>query len=333
MDKVDTQNIVDMVNKMDRTRPIVILAPVNRYLGFSAPVSPVEQFSEVAAKWNIPVIFKDPQRLIIKADMHTKPTLYDEDGVIHGSVYFPFGHEQLDRNMVRFIISSLESQGTPVINGEKALTVADDKGLMALAFGGRLDIPTAQSVIASARGPVPKILELLDGGEVVVTKMTGFTGGGVGTQPMEANIDYLAPSLWLSRMDSRPRVVQNDADKTSLEGARIVIRAYIVGGKLVGCYTTEGYGLVNCAGLTRESEGKPYIATESEEKTFIAAADAVGASGYCRIDAAGGNNFCIYEVNPLARIDAEKYGLNIPEAILLHAVELATKENRENVGL
>lgn len=330
MYKVNKQQVEDMVKRMDKARPIVILTPVNRYLGFSAPVSPVEQFTEVAKKWNIPVIFKDPQRLVIKADKDTKPTLYDESGPVDGSAYFPFGHEQLDRNMVRFITTALETQGVPVVNGEKALTVADDKGLMALAFAGHSNIPTAQSVIASARGPVPKILELLDGGEVVVTKMTGFTGGGVGTQPMQANIDYLAPSLWLSRMDSRPRVVQNDADKTSSDGARIVIRAYIVGGKLVGCYTTEGFGLVNCAGLTRESEGKPYIASESEEKVFLAAAEAVGASGYCRIDAAGGDNFCIYEVNPLARIDAEKYELDIPEAILLHAVELAVNDEGAN---
>lgn len=320
---VNEQKVKEMVQKMDSSRPIVILTPVNRYLGFSAPISPVEQFTKVAEKWNIPVVFKDPQRLLIKADRDNRPTLYDESGRVNGSAYFPFGHEQLDRNMVRFITIALESRGVPVVNGERALTVADDKGLMALALAGHTNIPTAQSIIASARGPVPKILELLDGGEVVVTKMTGFTGGGVGTQPMQANIDYLAPSLWLSRMDSRPRVVQNDADKTSLDGARIVIRAYIVGGRLVGCYTTEGFGLVNCAGLTRESEGKPYIASESEEKILLAAAEVVGASGYCRIDAAGGDNFCIYEVNPLARIDAEKYGLDIPEAILLHAVELA----------
>ncbi len=326
---VNKQQVEEMVKMMDATRPIVILTPVNRYLGFSAPISPVEQFTKVAEKWNIPVIFKDPQRLVIKADKDTKPTLYDESGRVDGSAYFPFGHEQLDRNMVRFITTALESRGELVVNGERALTVADDKGLMALAFAGHSDIPTAQSVIVSARGPVPKILELLDDGEVVVTKMTGFTGGGVGTQPMQANIDYLAPSLWLSRMDSRPRVVQNDADKTSSDGARIVIRAYIVGGKLVGCYTTEGYGLVNCAGLTRESEGRPYVATESEEKVFLAAAEAVGASGYCRIDAAGGDNFCIYEVNPLARIDAEKYELDIPEAILLYALELATQSQEK----
>lgn len=323
MHTTNRRNIKAMVKMMDRSRPIVILTPVNRYLGFSSPISPVEQFTKVAEKWNIPVIFKDPQRLIIKADKDTKPTLYDELGPVNGSAYFPFGHEQLDRSMVRFIITSLESQGLPVVNGEKALTVADDKGLMALAFAGHANIPTAQSVITSARGPVPKILELLDGGEVIVTKMTGFTGGGVGTQPIQANIDYLAPALWLSRMDSRPRVVQNDADKTSPDGARTVIRAYIVGGKLIGCYTTEGFGLVNCAGLTRESEGQPYIASESQEKVFLAAAEAVGASGYCRIDAAGGENFCIYEVNPLARIDAEKYEIDVPEAILLHALELA----------
>lgn len=331
MNIINKQYYTQLIKKLDRTRPVVILTPVNRYLGFSAPVSPVEQFTELATKWDIPVIFKDPQRVLIKADKDTKPALYDEHGPIEGCVYFAFGHEQLDRNMVRFIITAVESQGIPVINGEKALTVADDKGLMALAFAGRSDIPTAQSVIASARGPVPKILELLDGGNVVVTKMTGFTGGGVGTQPMEANINYLAPSLWLSRMDNRPRVVQNDADKTSQDGTRVVIRAYVVGGKLIGCYTTEGYGLVNSAGLTRESEGKVYIASKEEERVFLAAAEAVGSSGYCRIDAAGGSNFCIYEVNPIARIDAEKYDLNIPEAILLYALELAIRNQGEQL--
>jgi hypothetical protein len=330
MKKFSSKMIERLVQKMDKSLPVIILTPIDRYLGFSAPISPVEQFKVAAEKWNIPILFKDPQKLLINMDKSTSPTLYDENGEVAGSAYFAFGHEPLDRNMVRFIITALESQGVPVVNGDKALTVADDKGLMALAFAGRSDIPTAQSVIASARGPASKVLELLDDSQVLITKMTGFTGGGVGTQPMEADIDYLAPSLWLSRMDSRPRVVQNDADKTSRDGTRTVIRAYIVGGELIGCYTTEGYGLVNSAGLARESEGKPYRATQEQERVFLAAAEAVGASGYCRIDAAGGDNFCIYEVNPLARIDAEKYSLNIPEAILLHMLQLATND-KDNI--
>lgn len=304
-------------------RPIVVLTPVGRYLGFSAPVSPVDQFSLVAEKWGVPIIFKDPQRVFICADNNMKPRLYDEQGLIDGAVYFGFGHEPLDRNMVRFVISALEIGGEKVVNGREALTVADDKGLMALAFAGQKNIPTAKSVIASARGHVPSILELLDSYETVVAKMTGFTAGGVGTQPVKADIDYLAPQLWLSRMDSKPRVIQNDVDPLPPDVSRTVIRAYVVGGELIGCYTTEAYGIVNCAGLARESEGRIYRATKEEESAFLAAANAVGSNGYCRIDAAGGKNFCIYEVNPLARIDAEKYGLDIPGAIINYMVKLA----------
>ncbi len=320
-----TNNVIaENIKQPKLSKPIVIFTPVDRYLGFSAPVSPVDQFTAAAEQLGVPVIFKDPQRIFIKADKNTKPKLYDENGPIDGSVFFAFGHEPLDRNMVRFIITALESAGEKVINGQEALTVADDKGLMALAFAGRSDIPTARSIIASARGHVPSILELLDSGETVIAKMTGFTAGGVGTQPVKADIDYLAPQLWLSRMDTRPRVIQNDADKLPANSTRIVIRAYVVGGKLIGCYTTEGYGIVNCAGLARESEGRIYKASKDEERIFLAAAHAVGASGYCRIDAAGGENFCIYEVNSIARLDAEKYGVDIPKAILKYAVQLAT---------
>ena len=94
----------------------------------------------------------------------------------------------------------------------------------------------------------------------------------------------------------------------------------------MGCYTTKGYGIVNCAGLARESEGVKYEATVKEKEIFVKAAAAVHCSGFCRIDAVGIKQLSIFEINPLARIDAEKYGLNIPEEILWHAVKLALKK-------
>jgi len=49
----------------------------------------------------------------------------------------------------------------------------------------------------------------------------------------------------------------------------------------------------------------------------------LGTLGYCRIDASGGKNFEIYEVNPLARIDAEKYGIDVKSHLLWYAVKKA----------
>lgn len=58
---------------------------------------------------------------------------------------------------------------------------------------------------------------------------------------------------------------------------------------------------------------------------YVNAAKAVGAEGFCRTDASENKNQAIFEINPLARIDAEKYGLNIPEEILWYSIKLATK--------
>jgi glutathione synthase/RimK-type ligase-like ATP-grasp enzyme len=323
--------IKELANKINPNKPIVILTPVNRYLGFSAPITPLEQFTPIAKKWGVPLVFKDPQRILIHLNADGVPELYDASGPIKGSVYFPFGHDLLDRNMVRMIISAVEKQGAKVVNGSRALTVGDDKGLIAIELANR-GIPCANSIISSARGDVPTALALLKNvdselGHVVV-KTTGFTAGGVGTQPINADIDYLAPLLWASRKDNNPKVIQNDIDGTPQSEGRTVVRAYIVGGEVVGCYTTKGYGIVNCAGLTRESKGEKYLPSESEVQMYINAAKAVNAEGFCRIDASGGKNKAVFEINPLARIDAKKYGLSIPEEILWYCIKLATSETK-----
>ena len=321
------EEIKKLTSKIDPDYPVVIITPVNRYLGFSAPISPIEQFSPIAKEWNVPLVFKDPQRILVYLNSNGEPELYDESGIIRGSVFFPFGHDQLDRNMVRFIISAMEKKGAKVINSSKALTLADDKGSIAIALANT-GIQCANSIISSARGDVNTALRLLKNVdqelEHVVVKTTGFTAGGVGTQPMNADIDYLAPLLWSSRKDNNPKVIQNDIDCTPQSEGRTVVRAYIVGGEVVGCYTTRGFGIVNCAGLARESEGKKYIPSEKETEMYIKAARAVNAEGFCRVDASSGKNSAIFEINPLARIDAEKYGLNIPAEILWYCIRLAT---------
>jgi len=323
------KEIKERVSKIKANEPIVILTPVNRYLGFSAPISPVEQFAPIAEKWGVPLVFKDPQRVLIYLNADSQPELYDDEGPIKGSAYFPFGHDLLDRNMVRMIVSAVEKQGGQVVNGVKSLTVADDKGLMAIELANK-GIPCARSVISSARGNVPIALDLIrkSAPEVkhVVVKTTGFTAGGVGTQPIGADIDYLAPLLWSSRKDSNPKVIQNDIDGTPQSEGRTVVRAYIVGGEVVGCYTTQGYGIVNCAGLARESKAEKYIPTKNEIKMYLDAAKAVDSEGFCRVDASGGKNKAVFEINPLARIDAHNYGLDIPGEILWYCIQLATQE-------
>lgn len=324
------KEIKKLTSKIDPEKPIVIITPVNRYLGFSAPISPFEQFAPIAKEWNVPIVFKDPQRILVHLNSNEEPRLYDESGEINGSVFFPFGHDQLDRNMVRFIVYALEIKGAKVVNSSKALTLADDKGLIAISLA-KTGIKCANSIISSARGDVNTALNLLKKIspelEHVVVKSTGFTAGGVGTQPMNADIDYLAPLLWSSRKDNNPKVIQNDIDGTPQSEGRTVIRAYIVGGEVVGCYTTKGFGIVNCAGLARESEGKRYIPSKRETEMYINAARAVHAEGFCRVDASSGRNSAIFEINPLARIDAEKHGLNIPAEILWYCIRLATSSD------
>ena len=325
------KTIKERCKYISKNKPITILTPVKRYFGFSAPISPVDQLSKIAVEWGAPFAAKDPQRLIIKLSNNQKPIIYDDKEPIEGSVFYGFGHETLDRLMVKFIIIALEKMGKKVINGEKALTVGDDKGLMALALANHPEIPTAFSIIGSARGNVKLILDLLNVKESknnhVVQKLTGYTAGGVGTQPLQATTDYIAPALWASRMDARPRIIQNDADGSKSKDTRKVIRAYVIGGKLVGCYITEAHGIVNCEGLARKSRGYQYTPTSIQKKAILEAAKTVGASGFCRIDASGGKNFVIYEINPLARIDAEKYGLRIQEELLWYAVQLATENS------
>lgn len=47
------------------TKPVVIITPVGRYLGFSAPESPIKQFTEAAEKLGVVIAFKDPQKIYI----------------------------------------------------------------------------------------------------------------------------------------------------------------------------------------------------------------------------------------------------------------------------
>ena len=305
-----------------REKPVVIITPVDRYLGFSAPISPIEQFADAAKRIDIDVVFKDPQKIYIFSDKDNLPKLYDADGEVFGSAFFMFAHDHTDRNMIKYIAKTLEMTNQKVINGYKALTVADDKGLLSLELANR-GIPCAKSVIASVKGDTTGIIKSLES-DTIIGKTTGFTAGGVGIQPIPADIDYLAPLLWSIRANNMPKVIQDDLDSGRQE--RSVIRAYVVGGKLIGCYTTTGYSFVNCAGLTRESVAKKYIATEYQTNVFLEVASIAGTSGYCRIDTVGGDNFAIIEINPIARIDADVYGMDIPFEILKYAKQLGRAE-------
>ena len=301
---------------------VVVLTPVNRYLGFSAPISPVDQFTNAAKVVGVDVVFKDPQRIYITTNKDSTPILRDEHGDIEGDVYFGFGHTLIDRNMVKYAVIALEKAGKLVINGSKALTVSDDKGLMALELSGRPNIETPVSVIASARSASQSLISELEG-DIILSKMTGFTAGGVGIQPLNPDINQIAPALWASRMDEKPRVLQNDIDGSPADQPRTVIRAYIVGGSVIGCYTTNGYGIVNCAGLARESKAVAFYPNESEITMLLDAAHAVGSSGFCRIDAVRRpKGLAIFEVNPLARIDAEAFGVDVAGKILRYAQKI-----------
>lgn len=300
---------------------LAIITPVNRYLGFSAPISPVTQFDNaVKAFTGVEMVYIDPQHALVYNDRHTKPILYDDSGkALEADVYFAFSHSPLDRQMTRYIIKSLESTGAKVINGYQALTIADDKALMAIELAGS-GLPIAQSFIASARSSSQKIIDALNGGDFVISKTSGLTAGGVGVKPVTKNIDYLAPELWSCRLSERPKIIQNDLDAGN--NKRTVIRTYVIGNRVVGSYTTTGYGVVNCAGLTRESRAVRYDLSTDELRTVLDAAAAVYSSGFCRVDCVGGKNFSILEVNPVARIDASDYGIDVPSGIIRYAQEL-----------
>jgi len=45
---------------------LAIITPVNRYLGFSAPISPVEQFNNAIKNFNdVEMVYVDPQRTLV----------------------------------------------------------------------------------------------------------------------------------------------------------------------------------------------------------------------------------------------------------------------------
>lgn len=312
------------------SKPIIVITPVNRYLGFSAPIPPSEQLKELASLWGVPLEVHDPQKLFIKSSSERKVEVYTENGLLDGSVFFGFGHDQLDRQMVRYAIIALEKLGKKVINGEKALTYSDDKALMAIALSNS-ELPIPNSIISGARASVDLILGNMalkkNSDEIIFEKPTGFSAGGIGISPLLAKAEYISPAIWSSRADSRPRVLQTDMYQTPIDIPRKVIRAYIVGGELIGAYVTSAKGFVNCAGLSKEEyEAFEYDPTAKQERYLINAARAVGASGYCRIDASGGENFGIIEINPLARIDAEKYNINVKAHLLKYAINLASKK-------
>lgn len=304
-----------------------IITPVNRYLGFSAPVTPQEQFSKIKDKFkDVEMIYADPQKISIFSDSRNNPTVLNELGdTIDADVYFAFSHSVLDREMTRYIIRALEKSGVvDVINGYDALTIADDKALMAIELAGS-GLPIAKSFIASAKASSQTIVDALDcdDGHFILSKTSGLTAGGVGVKPVVKDINCLAPELWSSRLEERPKIIQNDLDFDN--NKRAVIRAYIVNGKIVGSYTTTGYGIVNCAGLTRESAVERYTPSRREEEVMVEAARLVFCSGFCRVDAVGGKNFAIIEVNPVARIDAETCGIDVPSELIKYAKELYEK--------
>lgn len=322
--------IREKTSKISKKFPIIIITPVNRYLGFSAPIPASEQLKELANIWNVPLEVRDPQRLVVRSTPNKEIEVCDQDGPLSGSVFFGFGHDPLDRAMVKYIIIALEKAGKKVINGEKSLTYADDKALMAIAFANS-KLPIPNSVISGARATIDQILFNLnikeDKQKIIMEKPTGFSAGGIGVRPIPASREYILPAIWSSRGDNKPKVLQNDSENTSIEIPRKVIRAYVIGGNFVGAYITSAKGFVNCAGLAKEKfEAYNYMPTLLQQKIFIEAARVVGATGYCRIDASGGNKFEIYEVNPLARIDAEKYGLKIKEYLLWYAVKMALQK-------
>lgn len=301
---------------------LTVITPVGRYLGFSAPVAPVDQFSAAVAKVNIPglnIRFVDPQRAQIRMSKDMRPVVYDQDdNPLTGGVYFAFGHDLLDRRMASYMIRALEIAGEKVINGYEALTFGDDKAHLALQLANK-GIPVAKSVITSARSNSEHVIGYLDS-PVILSKTSGFSAGGVGVKPIVSEINFLAPDLWSSRMDSKPKIIQNDLDPD--KSLRQVVRTYIVGGKVIGSYTTTGYGIVNCAGLARESVAERYDLKPEQERALLSAASLVGASGYCRVDSVGGENFSIIEINPLARMDADSYGIDVAEALIRYAIKM-----------
>lgn len=305
---------------------LVVITPVDRYLGFSAPLSPVDQFKEVGEQYGgrLKLSFLDPQRAQVTID-GARLALLDGDGqVVDGDVFFAFGHEQLDRTMTKYIVRMLELAGKTVINGYNALTLLDDKALMALEFS-KASIPLARSAIVSARSSADSAIGFLDTKQII-SKMSGFSAGGVGIVPAPPDVNHVAPLQWAARMDNKPRVLQNDLyETTDAVDPRSVVRAYVVGGKIVGCYTTNGYGIVNSAGLARESQAERYHPSPSQSKILIQATKVVEGTGFCRIDAVGDEDkFAIIEVNPLARIDADHFGFSVTRALIEYAIELDT---------
>ena len=315
-----------------KNNPLVILTPVDRYLGFSAPISPVLQFNEIATKYDIPILFVDPQRTIIEAQPNNKPKIMTADGAINGSVMFGYGHELLDRNMVKYIILAAELCGAKTVNNFRCLEDNDDKALIALNLANS-NIKCSNSWISSARSPFKIVLDKIPmkiSGDNLIGKTSGFTAGGVGIQPLPFDVDYIGPFLWSSRLNGLPKIIQNNIAPKNGTGTTKVIRTYIAGGKVVGAYFTSGEGVVNCAGLTRNPVSGLQTLSKSQKQHLIYTAKICGALGFCRIDSTDEKIPAIFEINPLARIDSDIHGFNVAEAILEHMVSLAVEKMAED---
>ena len=322
------KNISQDFSQYLQDNPLVVITLVHRYLGFSAPIPPTKQFGAAAESLGVSVVFKDPQRVIIETKSNKIPQLLDEYGPINGSVYFAFGHELLDRNMTKLIIMAAESSAAKVVNGSDSLTINDDKAMLAITLSN-CGIKSADSWICSARAPFQAILDdhpKLKEASNLIGKTSGFTAGGVGIQPLPANIDYIAPFTWSSRSDARPKIIQNNIAAEEDNSRNKVIRTYVVGGKIVGSYFTEGAGIVNCAGLARDPKSGSFVTTSLQQKDILAATTAVGATGFCRIDSTAEKKPAIFEVNPLARIDADTHGFNVAQSILEYMLILALEK-------
>lgn len=321
----DQSILLNASKNLESRDPIVIFIPVNRYLGFRSLHDPIGVFQKIARDWNLNIRFVDPQKVTVKVFPGKRIALYEGEEEVKGSVYFSYAHDSLDRITMRYVMFGLEKSGAKLITNGTSLTFADDKGFAAITLSQEgISIP--DSYLATAKSSAERVLELVDGVRegVLFSKSTGHASGGVGVTPVMGTRFFLQPFLWNIRNDLKPKLMQKDAYTCDIDTPRKVIRVYVVGGKVVGSYYTSALGYVNTIDLRKEKiELGQYAPTPEEEEMCIKAAKILSCDGYCRIDASKQELFTILEVNPVADIDAIKYGLNIHEHLLWYAMQLA----------
>lgn len=218
------------------------------------------------------------------------------------------------------VLRHFERLGVPLLNGSRSIEITKDK-LWASQVFAEAGISTPKTVLV--KDPVnPKLIEREIGFPAVVKIFAGSYGKGVylvhNTQELQDFIEF-AHGI----KSDEAIIVQEYIDSKPGED----IRAYVVGGKVIGAMKRKSTDGSFKANITRGGKGENFPLNERIEEIALQTTSALG------LDIAGidllfdGDDYKVCEANSAPGFKGfEKYtGVNVAREIVAYAKSVASK--------